>query len=78
MLLTAGAIVIDDRGVESKRSTCVTARHTLLQRAGIEVGFVTGPARMSLRHRARELGVNWFIKGSRQSRITIDQGKADY
>ncbi|GAB4266617.1 MAG: HAD hydrolase family protein [Deferrisomatales bacterium] len=57
-VLTDGRIVLDDRGVETK-SFDVTDGHglKLLQRAGVEVGLVTGRRSRVVEHRARELGI---------------------
>ncbi len=57
-VLTDGRVVIDDQGVETKAFD-VTDGHglKLLQRAGVEVGFVTGRRSRVVEHRARDLGV---------------------
>ncbi len=57
-VLTDGRVVLDDRGVETKAFD-VRDGHglKLLQRAGVEVGFVTGRRSRVVEHRARELGV---------------------
>ena len=58
-VLTDGGIVIDDRGHESKRFDVRDGQGIkLLQRAGIEVGFITGRSSRAVRHRAEELGVS--------------------
>src|SRR5215204_6522259 len=65
-VLTDGSIVIDDRGVESKRFDVRDGQGIkLLQRAGIEVGFITGRRSNIVRHRARELGVKLVYQGVR-------------
>jgi 3-deoxy-D-manno-octulosonate 8-phosphate phosphatase (KDO 8-P phosphatase) len=57
-VLTDGGIYIDNRGVESKRFDVRDGQGiTLLRRAGIEVGFITGRFSNVVRFRARELGV---------------------
>ena len=57
-VLTDGGIYIDNRGVETKRFDVRDGQGiTLLQRAGIEVGFITGRFSNIVRVRARELGV---------------------
>jgi 3-deoxy-D-manno-octulosonate 8-phosphate phosphatase (KDO 8-P phosphatase) len=57
-VLTDGGIYIDNRGVETKRFDVRDGQGiTLLRRAGIEVGFITGRYSNIVRSRARELGV---------------------
>lgn len=57
-VLTDGGIYIDNRGVETKRFDVRDGQGiTLLQRAGIEVGFITGRFSEVVRFRAKELGV---------------------
>jgi 3-deoxy-D-manno-octulosonate 8-phosphate phosphatase (KDO 8-P phosphatase) len=63
-VLTDGGIYIDDRGVEIKRFDVRDGQGiTLLQRAGIRVGIVTGRTSSVVRHRARELGVQIVYQG---------------
>jgi 3-deoxy-D-manno-octulosonate 8-phosphate phosphatase (KDO 8-P phosphatase) len=63
-VLTDGGIVIDDRGVESKRFDVRDGQGiTLLKRAGIEVGFVSGRSSGAVRQRAGDLGVKWVFQG---------------
>ena len=65
-VLTDGGIVIDERGVESKRFDVRDGQGiALLKRAGIEVGFVSGRSSGAVRRRARELGVKWVFQGIR-------------
>jgi 3-deoxy-D-manno-octulosonate 8-phosphate phosphatase (KDO 8-P phosphatase) len=57
-VLTDGGIYIDNRGVETKRFDVRDGQGiTLVQRAGIEVGFITGRFSEVVRFRAKELGV---------------------
>jgi 3-deoxy-D-manno-octulosonate 8-phosphate phosphatase (KDO 8-P phosphatase) len=57
-VLTDGGIYIDNRGVETKRFDVRDGQGiTLLQHAGIEVGFITGRFSEVVRFRAKELGV---------------------
>lgn len=65
-VLTDGRVVIDDRGVETKAFD-VTDGHglKLLQRAGVEVGLVTGRRSRVVEHRARELGIREVHQGVR-------------
>ena len=63
-VLTDGGIYIDDRGIETKRFDVRDGQGiTLLRRAGIEVGFVTGRSSKLVRVRARELGVSIIYQG---------------
>ena len=66
-VLTDGGIYIDDRGVETKRFDVRDGQGiTLLRRAGIEVGFITGRSSNIVRVRARELGVKIIHQGVQQ------------
>jgi 3-deoxy-D-manno-octulosonate 8-phosphate phosphatase (KDO 8-P phosphatase) len=57
-VLTDGGIIIDDRGVESKRFDVRDGQGiTLLIRSGIKVGWLTGRYSNIVRRRAKELGV---------------------
>jgi 3-deoxy-D-manno-octulosonate 8-phosphate phosphatase (KDO 8-P phosphatase) len=63
-VLTDGGIYFDDRGVESKRFDVRDGQGiALLQRAGVQVGFVTGRSSNVVRYRARELGVTVVYQG---------------
>lgn len=63
-VLTDGGIYLDDRGVESKRFDVHDGQGiTLLQRAGIRAGIITGRSSDVVRHRARELGVEILYQG---------------
>ena len=63
-VLTDGGIVIDDRGVESKRFDVRDGQGiVLLQYAGIEVGFISGRSSGAVRRRAAELGVKLVYQG---------------
>ena len=65
-VLTDGGIVIDERGVESKRFDVRDGQGiTLLKRAAVEVGFVSGRSSGTVRRRAAELGVKWVYQGIR-------------
>jgi len=57
-VLTDGGIYIDNHGIETKRFDVRDGQGiTLLRRAGVEVGFITGRFSKIVRVRARELGV---------------------
>ncbi len=65
-VLTDGGIYLDDRGVETKRFDVHDGQGiTLLQRAGIRAGIITGRSSDVVRHRARELGVEIVYQGVR-------------
>jgi 3-deoxy-D-manno-octulosonate 8-phosphate phosphatase (KDO 8-P phosphatase) len=58
-VLTDGGIYIDDRGLETKRFDVRDGQGiTLLQRAGVRVGLITGRFSRVVRFRARELGID--------------------
>lgn len=63
-VLTDGRIFIDDLGHETKAFD-VTDGHglKLVQRAGVEVGLVTGRRSRTVEHRARELGIREVQQG---------------
>ncbi len=63
-VLTDGRILIDDRGNETKAFD-VTDGHgiKLLQRAGVDVGLVTGRRSRVVEYRARELGIREVHQG---------------
>jgi 3-deoxy-D-manno-octulosonate 8-phosphate phosphatase (KDO 8-P phosphatase) len=70
-VLTDGGIIIDDRGVESKRFDVRDGQGiTLLIRAGIKVGLLTGRYSNIVRRRAKELGVTIVYQGA-QNKVEI-------
>jgi len=63
-VLTDGRIIIDDRGVETKQFHVRDGQGiSLLQRAGIDVGFVTARSSRSVIFRAKELNVKLVRQG---------------
>lgn len=79
-ILTDGSILIDDRGVETKRfhvrdGTAIRAAMKL----GIKVGILTGRSSQAVTLRALELGINYLIQGSKNKAIGLEtlcqQGK---
>lgn len=71
-VLTDGRIVLDDRGVETKAFD-VRDGHglTLLGRAGVAVGLVTGRRSRVVEHRARELGITEVHQGVRDKLAVV-------
>ena len=70
-VLTDGGIIIDDRGVESKRFDVRDGQGiTLLIHAGIQVGLLTGRHSNIVRRRAKELGVAIVYQGT-QNKVEI-------
>jgi 3-deoxy-D-manno-octulosonate 8-phosphate phosphatase (KDO 8-P phosphatase) len=70
-VLTDGGIIIDDRGVESKRFNVRDGQGiTLLIQAGIQVGLLTGRYSNIVRRRAKELGVTIVCQGA-QNKMEI-------
>ena len=65
-VLTDGGIIIDSRGVETKRFDVKDGQGiALLVRAGISVGFVTSRSSPVVARRAKELGVRIVYQGVR-------------
>ncbi len=63
-VLTDGRIIIDDRGVETKQFHVRDGQGiSLLQQAGIDVGFVTARSSRSVIFRAKELNVKLVRQG---------------
>ncbi len=70
-VLTDGAIVVDDRGVESKRFHVHDGQGiTLLIRAGIQVGLITGHFSRAVNHRAKQLGIRMVYQRA-QNKIEV-------
>jgi 3-deoxy-D-manno-octulosonate 8-phosphate phosphatase (KDO 8-P phosphatase) len=63
-VLTDGGILFDGNGVETKRFH-VRDGHgiKMMQRAGIEVGIITGRTSEAVRFRAEELGISLVLQG---------------
>ncbi len=63
-VLTDGRIIIDDNGIETKQFDVRDGQGiSLLMRAGIDVGFITGRTSRVVDHRARDLGVRLVFQG---------------
>ena len=77
-VLTDGGIIIDDRGVEAKRFDVRDGQGiTLLLRAGIQVGFMTGRSSNVVRRRARELGVTRVYQAVQNKADAYDRIKKE-
>jgi 3-deoxy-D-manno-octulosonate 8-phosphate phosphatase (KDO 8-P phosphatase) len=64
-VLTDGRIYVDDRGREFKAYSALDGQGMkMLQRAGIEVAWITGSNAPSVRHRAQHLGVAHVMLGA--------------
>jgi 3-deoxy-D-manno-octulosonate 8-phosphate phosphatase (KDO 8-P phosphatase) len=75
-VLTDGRIIVDDRGVETKHFHVRDGQGiAMLLRAGIEVGFLTARSSRSVRHRAKELGVNLVRQGVRDKLVAYSEIK---
>ena len=65
-VLTDGGIIIDSRGIETKRFDVKDGQGiALLVRAGITVGFITSRTSRVVTRRAKELGVRIVYQGVR-------------
>jgi 3-deoxy-D-manno-octulosonate 8-phosphate phosphatase (KDO 8-P phosphatase) len=64
-VLTDGRIYVDDRGREFKAYSALDGQGMkMLQRAGIEVAWITGSNAPSVHHRAQHLGVAHVLLGA--------------
>jgi 3-deoxy-D-manno-octulosonate 8-phosphate phosphatase (KDO 8-P phosphatase) len=64
-VLTDGRIYVDDEGREFKAYSALDGQGIkMLQRAGIEVAWITGSDAPSVRHRAKHLGVVHLVMGA--------------
>ncbi|MEJ2068690.1 MAG: HAD-IIIA family hydrolase [Deltaproteobacteria bacterium] len=73
-VLTDGTIVIDDRGLESKFFD-VRDGHgiKMLARAGVKTAIVTGRSSNVVKHRARELGIDYVHQGATKKGDTVEK-----
>lgn len=82
-VLTDGGIIIDNRGVETKRFDVRDGQGvTLLIHCGVQVAFITGRFSNIVRRRAKELGVTMVYQGVQNKleiydRIRIKTGLKD-
>jgi 3-deoxy-D-manno-octulosonate 8-phosphate phosphatase (KDO 8-P phosphatase) len=64
-VMTDGRIIFDSNGTESKFFNVKDGHGIkLLQRAGVEVGIVSGRASLVVANRAAELGITRFFQGA--------------
>jgi len=73
-VMTDGSIVLDDNAVQYKVFN-VRDGHgiKMLQRAGIEVGIITGRTSKVVERRAEELGIKRVIQGSLDKAASFDE-----
>lgn len=77
-VLTDGGIVIDDRGIETKRFDVRDGQGiALLMSSGIDVGFVTARRSKIVLQRARELGVTRVYQGVRNKLLVYQRLKRE-
>lgn len=75
-VLTDGRIVVDHRGREIKSFDVRDGQGIrLLQRAGIQVGIVSGRSSSAVNHRAKELGIKLLYQGADDKVVAYDKIK---
>jgi 3-deoxy-D-manno-octulosonate 8-phosphate phosphatase (KDO 8-P phosphatase) len=75
-VLTDGRIVVDHRGRETKSFDVRDGQGIrLLQRAGIQVGIVSGRSSAAVNHRAKELGIKLVCQGADDKLVVYDNIK---
>lgn len=68
-VLTDGRIYVDDHGREFKAYCALDGQGLkMLQRAGIEVAWITGSNAPSVRHRAQHVGIAHLVMGAEHKR----------
>lgn len=73
-VLTDGRIVIDDKGVESKFFDVRDGHGVkMLGRAGIRTAIVTGRSSRVVKHRAKELSIDYLYQGAIDKRKTVEK-----
>lgn len=73
-ILTDGRILYDDRGGEQKAFDVKDGHGLkLLQRAGFEVGIITGRQSSIVTRRAEELGIRLVYQGAKDKRIPYQE-----
>lgn len=77
-VLTNGAIMLDDHGVETKRFHVRDGTGLKLWMGlGYDVALITGRSGRALRHRARELGITRVIQGVRDKARAFEDVLSD-
>ena len=72
-VLTDGRIIIDDHGIETKHFDVKDGQGiSLLRRAGIEVGIITGRSSGVVKHRARDLGLRLVFQRVKNKLATYE------
>ena len=75
-VLTDGGIVMDDRGKEIKRFDVRDGHGVrLLQRAGIQVGIISGRSSNAARYRAKDLGIELLYQGMDDKLVAYEKIK---
>jgi 3-deoxy-D-manno-octulosonate 8-phosphate phosphatase (KDO 8-P phosphatase) len=73
-VLTDGSIILDDRGNETKAFHVRDGRGIkLAQKAGMQVGIITGRSSEVVNIRARELGITEVHQGAKDKIIVYDE-----
>jgi 3-deoxy-D-manno-octulosonate 8-phosphate phosphatase (KDO 8-P phosphatase) len=75
-VLTDGRILVDHRGSEIKSFDVRDGQGIrLLQRAGIQVGIVSGRSSTAVKHRAKELGIKLVYQGADDKLVAYEKIK---
>ena len=76
-VLTDGRIYVDDHGHEFKAYSALDGQGMkMLQRAGIEVAWITGSNAPSVRHRAQHLGIAHVVLGAERKQPSWEKLRA--
>ncbi len=73
-VMTDGRIIYDNSGVETKAFDVKDGHGIkLLQRAGVQVGIITGRESMVVAHRAKELGLEILYQGAKIKLVPYEE-----
>lgn len=73
-VMTDGRIVYDNQGVETKAFDVKDGHGLkLLQRAGVQVGIITGRESQVVAHRAKELGIEILYQGAKDKLVPYEE-----
>jgi 3-deoxy-D-manno-octulosonate 8-phosphate phosphatase (KDO 8-P phosphatase) len=73
-VLTDGSIMLDDRGVETKRFNVRDGQGiTAWIKMGFEVAIITRRSGLAVQHRCRELGITRIVQGCQDKSAALDQ-----